>query len=533
MSRLRAFLQLVLAASFPLATWACSSDVTAGTAIDPPTIPEIPPIVQPGQTGQPLHVSPTSSTGQRATRMVTPAAGGTLTTTGPDGTRYTLAIPPKAVYDSIEIAMTPLSTVGGLPLSGGLVAGVQLEPDGLRLAEMATLTIEPSGTVDRASLSGFGYYGSGDDFHLYPTQTAQNKISVQLFHFSGWGVAKGTATERAAQLGRAPSHWEAAVVQAIIDRDLPAVQTALTQVYVQQVVPLIAKAEQTGSIGDMRAALTAVLALERISQLALGKDAPKFVDSIALMTRWMAKYSHALRERCRNANDLGTAGQMVALISQAQTIGIPSAISMDDVYGCLRFELDFDSRIVDDATADEARQTTASVVKVDDLPIVSMGAPNVNVFSGTGPNRNVSISTETNMACGFDYSKLRDGTFQVANLVINLETRPDSLHPFGGDAIVKSVLLLYDPGEPKETIAIMCPNAPSSPGETGRWRALFMRLHQTEFHQQGGLFFLELNPGTGGVVGSKGFNRTVDCSYSGARATCKEETVLTVYHRPK
>jgi hypothetical protein len=224
---------------------------------------------------------------------------------------------------------------------------------------------------------------------------------------------------------------------------------------------------------------------------------------------------------------------MVALISQAQTIGIDAAISMDDVYGCLRFELDFDSRITDEAVSDEVRQTTNSIVKVEDLPIASMGAPNVNVFSGTGPNRNVSISTETNAPCRIDYSKLRDGTFEVANLVINLETRPDSLHPFGGDAVVKSVLLMYDPGEPKETITITCPKVPPSPGETGRWRALFMRLHQTEYHQQAGLFFLQLTPGVNGVVGSKGFTRTVDCTYGGAQATCKEETVVTVYHRPK
>jgi hypothetical protein len=42
-----------------------------------------------------------------------------------------------------------------------------------------------------------------------------------------------------------------------------------------------------------------------------------------------------------------------------------------------------------------------------------------------------------------------------------------------------------------------------------------------------------VHPGFGAVIGSKGFNRTVDRSYAGTQARCKEETVLTVYHRPK
>lgn len=48
-----------------------------------------------------------------------------------------------------------------------------------------------------------------------------------------------------------------------------------------------------------------------------------------------------------------------------------------------------------------------------------------------------------------------------------------------------------------------------------------------------GVFIVPLTPGVNGLVGSKGYNRTVDCSYSGARATCKEETVFTVHHRPR
>ena len=538
MSRVVAFATSI-ATSLVLALGACGGDRGTAPSVELPPIPEIPTIPgqpgQPGPSGPPLAVQPVVSAAGRVSRIASPESGATLTTTDPNGTRYTLVIPPKAVFDSIEISMTPLSSVGGLPLSGGLVGGVQLEPDGLRLAQLATLTIEPSGAVDPASLSGFAYYGSGADFHLYRAASAQGKLTMQLGHFSGWGVGKGTAADRAAQLGRVPAHWEAEMMQVLAEGgDIAKVQTGLAMVYLQKVKPLIDRAESTRSLGDIRAALTAALALEQFSQLALGANAPKFVDTVALIRRWAGDYFRALRDRCRNANDLGTAAQMVSLLRQMQLLGVDDGFSLTDVAACLRFELDFDSRIEDHAVADEVHQTTNSVVKVDDLPITSMGAPNVNVLSGEGPTRNVSIATQTNSVCRISYTNLRDGIFRVTNLAVELETRPDSLHPFGGDAIVKSVLLLFDPGEPTERINFLCPNVPpDAGGDTFRWKALFLRLHMAEFHQQAGAFVMRLNPGSGAVIGSRGFNRTVDCSYSGAQATCKEETVVTVYHRPK
>lgn len=74
-----------------------------------------------------------------------PLSGGTLTTTGADGTVYTLTIPADALYEAATITMTPLTNVTGLP-ENGPTAGVQLGPDGTQFFAPVTLTVQlPAG----------------------------------------------------------------------------------------------------------------------------------------------------------------------------------------------------------------------------------------------------------------------------------------------------------------------------------------------------------------------------------------------------
>ena len=97
-------------------------------------------------TPHPKGVSVTLDNAKAATAVI-PVTGGTLSATGADGSVFTLTIPDKALGGDEKVTMTPLIAVNGLPFSGGLVAGVQLEPDGLELFQMATLTIKPAKDV--------------------------------------------------------------------------------------------------------------------------------------------------------------------------------------------------------------------------------------------------------------------------------------------------------------------------------------------------------------------------------------------------
>lgn len=99
-------------------------------------------------------------------------AGGEITITGQNGVIYTLSIPPEALTYDVEITLSPVANIEGIPFSGGFLGGVHIEPRELEFEIPALLTFEipqeqapPAGSIDIA----FGYEGMGEDFHLEPT----------------------------------------------------------------------------------------------------------------------------------------------------------------------------------------------------------------------------------------------------------------------------------------------------------------------------------------------------------------------------
>ncbi|MGC9985143.1 MAG: hypothetical protein ABSF35_16130, partial [Polyangia bacterium] len=135
------------------------------------------------QTPNPLSVSPVLDPTHATVAVITATAGGSITATAADGTIYTLAIPADALLFDTEITLTPVTSIGGLPFSGGLQAAVQIAPDGLYLYQVATLSIAPATAVLSSKQIGFGYYGSGTEFHLEALTTTGLVFGIQ--HFSG------------------------------------------------------------------------------------------------------------------------------------------------------------------------------------------------------------------------------------------------------------------------------------------------------------------------------------------------------------
>ena len=123
-------------------------------------------------------------------------AGGTITTTSDAGVTYEFVVPPLALPGGTQITMTPISAVGGLPLSGGFVAGVDFAPSGLVLAQPGTLTISVSRqpTADQR-LVGFGYGDGAESFHLAPAKAGPEAITLSVSHFSTVGAGFGTTQD--------------------------------------------------------------------------------------------------------------------------------------------------------------------------------------------------------------------------------------------------------------------------------------------------------------------------------------------------
>jgi hypothetical protein len=145
-------------------------------------------------TGTAVIVTPALDTAHAVTMVIPAATGGTITATGADGSVFTLSVPAKALLSDEAITLTPLTGLSGLPVSGGLLAGVDLSPAGLELQQAATLTIAPATTVPADQQVGFGYHAVAgqQQFHFHPLALTST-ISLAVTHFSG---AAGVAGQR-------------------------------------------------------------------------------------------------------------------------------------------------------------------------------------------------------------------------------------------------------------------------------------------------------------------------------------------------
>ncbi len=144
--------------------------------------------------------------------------GGSLTAQAADGTKFTLTFPEGALQNEETITLTPVSGIEGLPFSGGLVGGVQMAPEGLRLFQPATLTIESPKTVAAQGFEtvAFGYNQDGKGVYLDPSTISGNTLSLEVWHFSGAAAAQATPTEvQTQQQQNVPSNAEDAFTQRV------------------------------------------------------------------------------------------------------------------------------------------------------------------------------------------------------------------------------------------------------------------------------------------------------------------------------
>lgn len=122
--------------------------------------------------------------------------GGVLDVTGTDGTAFHLELPAGAVAEPTEITLTPVTGMDPQPLSGGLHGGAQLGPDGLRLGDLATLTIRPAEPLDPTAAVGLGWSGAGEGLGLIGIGGTPEAVELTLAHFSGAAVGEGTEEDR-------------------------------------------------------------------------------------------------------------------------------------------------------------------------------------------------------------------------------------------------------------------------------------------------------------------------------------------------
>ena len=130
-----------------------------------------------------------------ATSATVGPAGGVLTTSAA-GVSYRLEIPARALATNTLIRMTPITSIGNLALSGGLVGAVDLQPSGLVFARGATLRIGVAAPPRAGlSLTGFSMADNGNKAAREVAAARVNEVVVLVGHFTAAGAAFGTTAD--------------------------------------------------------------------------------------------------------------------------------------------------------------------------------------------------------------------------------------------------------------------------------------------------------------------------------------------------
>lgn len=299
-----------------------------------------------------------------------PVNGGQIHLTLPSGLSYTLDIPDGALMNDQEITLVPITRIDGMLLSGGLIGGVQLEPEGLELLKPATLTITVPKGYDPKQMVGFGYHGEGDGFHLDLATGDGMTITLPIFSFSGHGAASGTTsdiTNQAAQptgsAADAAAQQFANAAKQCMGQDpsqcLPWVQ-ALIDMYNNQVQPDLTKAQNDDSkIDSAEAEFIHWLHMAQLSgQYGVTTINGEEYDLGTLEYRGIHLVYKGLRNafdqesaRCISQEDISQASKMMTRLHDLEILEDDNQppynkdTKWKDLEACRRYRLTFDSNL--------------------------------------------------------------------------------------------------------------------------------------------------------------------------------------------
>lgn len=404
------------------------------------------------------------------------SAGGSAFAFSPDGTVFTLVIPPGALDAPVPISISPLRAAARLPFSGGLVAGVKLEPDGVELNVPATLLIRREGLTAEADQRVLGFERDGTQTYLSvfarDVSTVQHlmdesTLAVPVRHFSGVLVARGTQAETAAQAGRTPADPFDGAHQTIAESRSAAracelttgdcgtqatedAAEALDDLQEQVVDPELAAATQgTTDLDRTSEAVRNALALERERDLnGFGSEGNIYEKIGEAIERASAR----ARKLCFDG-DVRYAVDLLALDRQYQLVSGERGLgAIDSLRRCLRFEVRISSLIAHDGNGGEIPDHHYEL----DATVPLAGSLN-GLIEGTGPfvHRRYSYSA-TGPHCTFEGTRTVDSTYYVQ--LHTPVSRTDGTYTpetriRGTD---RHLALTVDPGDPAEFVRVTC-----------------------------------------------------------------------------
>ncbi len=347
-----------------------------------------------GRKRGPIDAKVTVDKGRAVSATITAAAGGRLAVTARNGTKITISFPAGAVAEDTLVTAVAVTKLANAKLRPGLLAGVQLAPEGLQLLKPASVRFARHGKARKGRHLVFvGSGGTGRDVYRLPPPVklrGQGRKRrpvptgapvVSISHFStteGFDWSTATVAELDAinvpQLG--VDLLSQQIAKLLADKaSLEEVLDAMERARERFIEPLLATAETKLTKGcsepNIRYAMGALrTALGFDRQVALlGGNGGLALPS---MRSLLPKIADCMTKLCPKLGDPRAAVYLAGLARQLQLMGIVDnpgyfAALDDSMERCGTFEVHLDSRI-DDALAVgsfsmriEGRVTYASV----------------------------------------------------------------------------------------------------------------------------------------------------------------------------
>jgi hypothetical protein len=309
-----------------------------------------------------------------------PVEGGSISATAADGTSFLLTVPPDALTFPISVTLTPMQSIGNVPLSGGMLGAVQIEPAELILLEPATLTIDAPdrNTTDDLLTVGFAYDGTGSEFHLRPTEvlsTTQEGVQLQgnrrtatqrIRVFRGYGAGRGTRSDVSRQQRQHPptDPMAASDQRLVTSISRSAMQQSLADDYAAVVQPPLVSAEANSAYLD-HAVQSYGRWLDNVRGLKMEQEFAAQIQAARESIRTAVE--HAIEQeyqRCVSYRSIYAGREMQRYLRYLMVYALPYDTSRieEKIRDCFTFRLEFDSTITHiSTTTDGPRQTVVQV----------------------------------------------------------------------------------------------------------------------------------------------------------------------------
>ncbi len=486
--------------------------------------------------------------------------GGSLTARAADGTVFTLQIPRNAVTGPTTITMTPVSRIDRLPFSGGLIAGVELEPEGLHLLNTAMLTIQPAVTPPADRTLPYAYRRGGEDFILYP-RAEGTALSLPVLHFSGYGAGRGSAADASSQAARQPAgplepyqqeiaNWKFLELlnQITHDEFLDHLVEVLQRAFQEKVKPDLEAARESCDRAQIKAACIVAFEFSRLVQL-WGFEADLRLQGISkevldLCVEILRSCQLKAFDRCVARNDPFEAALMLYISRQLQELGendeyLTTFITDGVLESCLRFELDFESKLIEEVDAFGYGYVTRLVFRSRHVPL------RIDLYGNL-----YARSTAWDGECTL-LPELANAYFTVKPCTLTLSPGKGRTTVYAfwldglaeGDPSKTKIIMFYDPGDPVVQSVETCPvGGPSEPtGIDLTFAEQYFFLHRDEnvenYYQASGYFaknwdLLRVSTGpsqNGEFIAKKSYERT---KVHNIYRKLTEETHMFLKHTP-